>query len=192
MTAQPAPFPFPREYHFPPFFTRQTNLTTHHAQLTKWSSLVLSYCRHHRIYKLGLSNYNSSGNPSSLPVSGTGNNSSRGGGGASSDELFHNAKLNRRLSVADIREVLDFMRKDGRVEYVGGGKDKDVGDLVWVYWRTPEEWAAIVEGWIEESGQKNSVLTLYELTAGEATRGTGMIGPDTPLFFSRLDSGRNL
>lgn len=67
--------------------------------------------------------------------------------------------------------MIDFLRKDGRAEYVAGG-DKE-GDVVWVYWRTPEEWAALVEAWVEETGQKGSVLTLYELTEGEGTRGTG-------------------
>jgi ESCRT-II complex subunit VPS25 len=148
MTEPKEPFPFPREYFFPPFFTRQTNLTTHHAQLTKWSALVLSYCRHHRIFKLPLS---------SSPTVG--------------EDLFHNQKLNRRLSLADAREVIDFLRKDGRAEYVSGG-DKE-GDVVWIYWRTPEEWASLVEAWVEETGQKGSVLTLYELTEGEGTRGTG-------------------
>ena len=40
---------------FPAFFTRQTNLNTLHAQLVKWSSLVLSYCQYYRIFKLSLS-----------------------------------------------------------------------------------------------------------------------------------------
>jgi ESCRT-II complex subunit VPS25 len=151
----PGPFPFPREYSFPPFFTRQTNLTTHHAQLVKWSTLVLSYCRHHQLYRLSLTP--SSTSPSSSPEPGA-------------DELFHNRKLDRRLNTADVREVIDFMRKDGRAEYVGG---KETGDVVWVYWRTPEEWAGLVEEWVDATGQKGTVLTLYELTEGGATLNAG-------------------
>lgn len=154
--AATAPFTFPREYYFPAFYTRQTNLNTLHAQLVKWSSLVLSYCRHHRIFKLPLS-----------PAAGEG-----------AEELFHNRRLNRRLALADVREVIDFMRKDGRAEYVsegakGSAADSAGGDVVWVYWRTPEEWAALVENWVDETAQKGTVLTLYELTEGEGTRGTG-------------------
>lgn len=145
------PFPFPREYSFPPFFTRQPNLTTHHAHLVKWSSLILSYCRHHRLYKLSLSPSSSTSEP------------------AGADELFHNRKLDRRLSTADIREVIEFMRKDGRAEYVG----QTPGDVVWVYWRSPEEWAGLIEEWVDATGQKGTVLTLYELTEGDATRGAG-------------------
>lgn len=170
----PAAFEFPREYYFPPFFTRQTNLNTHHAQLVKWSSLVLSYCQHHRIFKLPLSPTASSSTSavsSSLPSTTTGPT-------ASAEDIFFNRKLNRRLALADVREVIDFMRKDGRAEYVGGGDGAGGaagagGDVVWVYWRTPEEWAALVEGWVDETAQKGTVLTLYELTEGEGTRGTG-------------------
>lgn len=169
-TGAPPPFNFPREYYFPPFFTRQTNLTTHHAQLTKWSSLVLSYCRHHRIFKLSLSgsgSSNTNGPPSSAAPGGATATTTTGPG---ADELFHNKKIDRRLSVADVKEVIEFMRRDGRAEYVGGSGG---GDVVWVYWRTPEEWATLIEGWVEDTAQKGSVLTLYELTEGEGTRGAG-------------------
>lgn len=175
----PGTFNFPREYFFPPFFTRQTNLTTHHAQLTKWSALVLSYCRHYRIYKLTLSD--AAGNSSNI---GTGNGSvatttsgqtttTTTTPAPGADELFHNRKINRRLGVADVKEVMEFMRRDGRAEYVGSGSGAAGGDVVWIYWRTPEEWAAVVEGWVEKTAQKGSVLTVYELTEGEGTRGAG-------------------
>lgn len=184
-TSGPPPFNFPREYYFPPFFTRQTNLTTHHAQLTKWSALVLSYCRHHRIFKLSLSgssnnNNNNGGNgPASSSAGGqTTATTTTATNTPGADELFNNRKLGRRLSVADVKEVIEFMRRDGRAEYVGGGGG---GDVVWIYWRTPEEWATLIEAWVEETAQKGSVLTLYELTEGEGTRRTGelfaFIGP---------------
>lgn len=62
------------------------------------------------------------------------------------------------------------MRKESRAEVVGSGGG---GDVYWIYWRTPEEWAALVEAWVDETAQKGTVLTLYELTEGEAVRGTG-------------------
>ncbi|KAI1141619.1 ESCRT-II complex, vps25 subunit [Hypoxylon sp. FL0543] len=154
-----APFDFPREYNFPPFFTRQANLTTLHAQLEKWSSLVLAYCRHHRLFRLPLS-YE----------------------GAPHEDLFRNRRLGRSLRLADAREVLDFMRREGRAEPVGGG----AGDVFWIYWKTPDEWAALVEAWVDETAQKNSVLTLYELTEGEGTRGTEFHGLDPELLQKAL------
>lgn len=72
-----------------------------------------------------------------------------------------------------MRDVVDFMRKDGTAEYVGGAKEG--GDVVFLYWRKPEEWAGLVESYVEETGQKGSVLTVYELVEGEGTSGTGKL-----------------
>ena len=169
-TTTPAAFEFPREYYFPPFFTRQTNLNTHHAQLVKWSALVLSYCQHHRIFKLPLS-----------PTAASSSTAAPAGGGsnptASAEDIFFNRRLNRRLALQDVKEVIDSMRSEGRAEYVGDGDGAGGGDVVWIYWRTPEEWAALVEAWVDETAQKGTVLTLYELTEGEGTRGTGKLCP---------------
>ncbi|KAI1454448.1 ESCRT-II complex, vps25 subunit [Annulohypoxylon moriforme] len=180
ITTTSSTFDFPREYNFPPFFTKQTNLTTLHAQLEKWSSLILSYCRHHRLFRLSLS-YE----------------------GSPYEDLFRNRRLNKSLRLADAREVLDFMRREGRAEPVssgsggggissigniggiGGGKEA-AGDVFWIYWKTPEEWAELVEGWVEETAQKNSVLTLYELTEGEGTKGTEFHGLDPDILQKAL------
>ncbi|KAK7736582.1 hypothetical protein SLS53_007014 [Cytospora paraplurivora] len=184
------PFQFPREYYFPAFFTRQTNLNTLHAQLVKWSSLVLSYCQHHRIFKLSLSP--TSSNPTSTSTTTTTTTTATTASptttGPDTEEIFHNRKLNRRLALADVREVVDFMRRDGRAEYVGKEEEgKGGGDVVWVYWRTPEEWAGVIEGWVDETAQKGTVLTLYELTEGEATRGTEFHGLDQELLQKALN-----
>ncbi|KAL2266231.1 hypothetical protein VTJ83DRAFT_5583 [Remersonia thermophila] len=214
-------FNFPAEYFFPPFFTRQTNLTTHHAQLIKWSSLVLAYCRHHRILKLSLSgttgiaiNPNAGDLPplpalDTNPATGTtllpsqvlaSSAAAAGGTGSGTEkdttDLFHNRTINRRLSPADIREVIDFLRRDGRAEYVGGSPPPPPprsGDLsagssafAWIYWRTPEEWAALVEAWVDSTGQKGSVLTLYELVEGDGSRGTEFHGLDQELLLKAL------
>ncbi|TGJ78682.1 hypothetical protein E0Z10_g10086, partial [Xylaria hypoxylon] len=83
-TPQPSTgFEFPREYHFPPFFTRQPNLNTRHSQHSKWASLILSYCAYHKLYKLSLTS-------------------------PASEDLFYNRRINHRLSLADAREVLEF------------------------------------------------------------------------------------
>lgn len=67
-------FSFPPIYSFPPFFTqaslfffsgrthaqwmktcrKQRNTKTANAQLSQWTSLILDYCRHHRMYKVDL------------------------------------------------------------------------------------------------------------------------------------------
>ncbi|KAI8631315.1 ESCRT-II complex subunit-domain-containing protein [Xylariaceae sp. FL1651] len=169
-TASPPTFEFPREYHFPPFFTRQPNLSTRHSQDMKWASLILSYCAFHRLFKLSLTS-------------------------PATEDLFYNRRIGRRLSLADAREVLEFMRRDGRVEYVkgsegkGGGRGEEGGgggDIVWVWWKTPEEWAGLVESWVDETAQKGTVLTLYELTEGEDAKGTEFHGLDPELLQKAL------
>lgn len=170
-------FPFPREYFFPAFFTRQTNITIHHAQLTKWSALILAYARHHRLFRITIS-------------------------AAADSDLFYNRGIDRRLSPPDIREVLDFMRKDGRAEFLRPGESNGAadasssaaaagGDVVFLYWRKPEEWAALVEAFVEETAQKGSVLTVYELTEGENTRGTGKLNQETSCRIKSCHSDAN-
>ncbi|KAI1025728.1 hypothetical protein LB503_006998 [Fusarium chuoi] len=149
-TTTESSFTFPREYHFPAFFTRQTNLTTLHAQHNKWSDLILAYARHNRIFRLSLSE-------------------------AADSDLFVNRTLDRRLQFDDIH---------GRVEYVGG---KSTGDVVFLYWRKPEEWAEFVENYVEETGQKGSVLTVYELVEGDGTKGNDIHGMDTDVLLKALN-----
>lgn len=180
MASSTVPFTFPREYSFPPFFSRQPNIDTHHSQLATWSDIILAYCKHHRLFKLSLSaavpsSSSSAAAPTSDPAARSphsGNaGADNGAAGPRVEELFHNKKLNKRLSLSDAREVIEFMRRDGRAEYVGGGTGD--GDVVWVYWRTPEEWASLVEAWVEETGHKGAVVTLYELIEGEDTKRAG-------------------
>ncbi|KAH7319809.1 vacuolar protein-sorting-associated protein [Stachybotrys elegans] len=153
-----ADFRFPQVHRYPAFYTRQTNLTTHHAQLLKWSALVLAYARHHRLFKLQLS-------------------------AAAESDLFYNRKIDRRLAMPDIRELVDFMRKEGQAEYATPGST----DVVYVYWRTPAEWAAAVEAYVDGTGSKGSVLTVYELTDGEGTRGTELHGMDSEVLLKALN-----
>ena len=123
MATTQANFRFPRLYHFPAFFTRQPTIATRDAQLRAWSDFILSYCRHHHLWRLSVVD-------------------------AIDTPLFYNSKLKKRLSLADAREVLDWMtRKEGgeRVAWVGKEGQKAV---CWVYWRRPEEWAGILSDWV--------------------------------------------
>lgn len=155
----PAPFSFPPTYNFPPFFTPQPNTTTRHAQLEKWSSLIQSWCRHHRQFRLSLVE-------------------------AVESPLFHNAALRKRLDLREARAVLDWMAKseaDGgggqRAEWIeaAAGGSQGPKTLAWIWWRRPEEWADVVADWVEGTGQRGAVLTLYELVQGEAAATQGEI-----------------
>ncbi|KAM3461475.1 hypothetical protein NHJ6243_004995 [Beauveria neobassiana] len=161
-TAAVADFKFPPEYYFPAFFTRQTNLTTHHAQLRTWAALVLSYARRHRLFRLRLSE-------------------------AAESDLFYNRRLERRLQPPDIRELMDAMVKNGEAEYLAAALAEQTQDVVLVYWKRPEEWAALVEAYVEETAQKGSVMTVYELSEGDGTRNTELHGIDAEILRKALN-----
>ncbi|KAL8793497.1 MAG: hypothetical protein Q9195_003870 [Heterodermia aff. obscurata] len=146
-------FNFPRDYIYPPFYTLQPTLLTRSAQLRKWSALIQSYCRFHRIYRLSLID-------------------------AINTTLFHNASIKKRLRLEDVRVVVTWMagEEGGRraewVDGAGAGKGKtDGGGAVWVWWRRPEEWADVIAGWVEDTGQRGVVLTLWELSQGAGSKG---------------------
>ncbi|EDN10329.1 DUF852 domain-containing protein [Histoplasma capsulatum] len=158
------PFKFPATYSFPPFFTLQPNTTTRLSQFQKWSALIQAWCRHHRLYRLSLID-------------------------AIDSPLFHNADIHKRLSLADARTVVDWMvRGEGggrRAEWVGGESGGKA--VAWIWWRTPEEWASVLADWVEETAQKNTVLTLYELMEGEATVSQEFHGMDPDVLSKSLN-----
>lgn len=82
------------------------------------------------------------------------------------------------------------MRKEGRAEWVGGGKGDGAGagagGEFWVWWRNVEEWAGLIAEWVDETAQKNTVLTLYELTESEATLSQEFHGMDPELLQKAL------
>ncbi|CAI7665289.1 unnamed protein product [Penicillium pancosmium] len=165
------PFPFPPTYNFPPFFTPQPNSNTRLSQLEKWSSLIQAWCRHHRQYRLSLVD-------------------------AIDTPLFHNVQLRKRLDLAAARDVLDWMTKSE--EEGGGGRraewlDASTGgnavpkSVAYVWWRRPEEWADVVADWVENTGQRGAVLTVYELVQGEATVSQDFHGMDNDVMMKTLN-----
>ncbi|RAH45216.1 ESCRT-II subunit protein VPS25 [Aspergillus brunneoviolaceus CBS 621.78] len=166
MTTAPLPFQFPPTYSFPPFFTPQPNSATRTSQLQKWSALIQSWCRHHRTYRLTLSE-------------------------AIESPLFYNAALRKRLSMKDARDVLDWMAK-AEEDGGGGGQraewlDGSTKTVARIWWKRPEEWAGIVANWVENTGQKNVVLTVYELVEGEGTLSQEWHGMDTDVMLKCLN-----
>ncbi|XRM39602.1 hypothetical protein ABZX51_002953 [Aspergillus tubingensis] len=159
------PFQFPLTYSFPAFFTPQPNSTTRTSQLQKWSSLIQSWCRHHRVYRLSLIE-------------------------AIESPLFHNATLRKRISMSDARDILDWMAKSEeeggggrRAEWIDGGSKS----VAWIWWKRPEEWAGLIADWVENTGQKNVVLTVYELLEGEATMSQEWHGMDPDVMHKSLN-----
>lgn len=119
----PSAFSFPAYYSYPPFFSLQPTLSTRFAQLQKWSLLVQSYCRHHRLFRLALH-------------------------AAVSSPLFYNATMRKGLGIGQAREVVDWMAgSDGerRAEWIGAVGERG---SCWIWWRRPEEWAEVLAGWV--------------------------------------------
>jgi ESCRT-II complex subunit VPS25 len=79
-----------------------------------------------------------------------------------------------------------------RAEYISaGGKKKtaaseDDGGRFWIYWRRPDEWSAVLEEWVERTGQKGTVLTLYEIVEGDASRNEEFWNMDMELLLRSL------
>ena len=153
-TAKPE-YVFPRAYHFPPFYTPQPNSLTRAAQLRQWSNFIQSYCRHHRIFKLSLID-------------------------AIESPLFNNVPLRKRIDIGEAKYIIDYMASkegDGRAEWTGPDKN-----FAWIWWRKPEEWADLMATWVDQIGQKGVVLTLYELTEGEASINQEFYGLDSEVL----------
>lgn len=133
-------FNFPPTYSFPPFFTPQPNTTTRHSQLQKWSSLIQAWCRHHRIFKLSLVE-------------------------AADTPLFHNVALRKRITLAEARNIVDWMTKmeagEGgpRAEWVDGPNSKTKA-AAWIWWKRPEEWAEVILDWVCLRFHEPSLLCL--------------------------------
>ncbi|KAH8697496.1 putative ESCRT-II complex component [Talaromyces proteolyticus] len=160
-TKTPSGFTFPIDYNFPPFFTLQPNAQTQQAQMKRWADLISDWCRYHGTFRLSLVD------AVDLP-------------------LFHNARLKKKVGLLEARRIVDWMAKaqedgggGGRAEWVpaapgGGGSGSSrssVGEktVAWIWWRRPEDWAIMIADWIDETAQKNTVLTVYELINGDAT-----------------------
>ncbi len=93
--------------------------------------------------------------------------------------VFSNARIRRALPEAAQRDVWARLQGEGRAEPDGAG-----GWLV--FWRRPDEWAGLLEAWVDTTAQRGSVLTLYELAEGEATRGTDLHGLDRDVLLRAL------
>ncbi|EOA81886.1 uncharacterized protein SETTUDRAFT_156785 [Exserohilum turcica Et28A] len=162
-------FAFPPHYSFPPFFTLQPVASTRSSQLASWSSLIQSYCRHNRIFSLTLID-------------------------ALNTPLFNNTRLHRSLSLRDAKAIISYMASaegGNRAEFMGTSKkaaaaaDAD-GGKAWIYWRRPDEWAVLLEEWVERTAQKGTVLTLYEIVEGDASTKEEFYGMDAELLQKSL------
>lgn len=133
-------FEWPWQYNFPPFFTIQPNLDTRSKQIEAWKNLLLSYYKHHKLYRLDITE-------------------------AQADVLFCNSSINRKLNLEGIVLILDSLERTGHVEWESAKEKK----RCYLMWRTLDEWADLIFNWVCASGMTDTVCTLYELHSGDDT-----------------------
>lgn len=148
-------FKFPAIHDFPPFYTKQVNEQTWKSQLANWDSLILSYCRHYKIWSLDT-------------------------GSAADQELFANKKINRKLKPDALKDVFNYMIKQGHAEWMDN-------TTILVYFKTPQEWANDISQWITDSGQNGTVMTLYELAHGDLAVNKEFYGMHDAILKKTLD-----
>ncbi len=90
-------FQWPKHYSFPPFFSKQPNLETNAMRVQMWKDLILSYCRHHRVFVLNVRE------------------------AVATSPLFGNETISRRLQPADANEIFHLMASAGLAEWYSSG-----------------------------------------------------------------------
>ncbi|KAI8048990.1 vacuolar protein sorting 25 [Syncephalis plumigaleata] len=81
-------------------------------------------------------------------------------------ELCVNRAIQRQLSRDLLLEIIDTCVNKGDAEWLDTSKTE-----LFIYWRRPDAWAQLIYNWIVVSGQRGSVLTLYELSNSTMVQG---------------------
>lgn len=125
-----------------------------------WAGLVLDYCKYHKKYSLDLEEEL-----------------------RSKDGLFHNPRIERdcldflhlahivipgRLNQEGILSIFDEIVSRGNGEWETKEKKR-----LTIHWRKPEEWASMIYRWVNDRGQTDAILTLYEIQQGDDSAGEG-------------------
>lgn len=77
--------------------------------------------------------------------------------------LFHSPKISRRLNRGFLAALLAHMQKNGLALS---------SSPTTVLWRSPKEWALLLEKTAQERGLSGSLATIYELTMGDQAMGS--------------------
>jgi len=112
-------FVYPAIWSFPPFFTLQPNPSTLAHQTSLWTTLILSWARHQRIWTVNCDS----------PEPG---------------EVFLNKAIGRRLLPPAMKQVLGQMVKDGQAV----AEPPKQNSTFLLYWRKPEDWGGLIYDWV--------------------------------------------
>ncbi|EEQ46472.1 ESCRT-II complex subunit VPS25 [Candida albicans P78042] len=145
-------FEFPKIYSFPPFYTQQPNTTVLNQQLDSWVSIILHYCEYYRI--------------TSLSIEGIPKHSQLEVPLSSLSSIFINKTINRQVNSDFQKLIVKHLIHNKKAEFINP-KKPELG--VYIYWRSLVDWGDLLYQYVEDTGQKGTVLTIYELTKSEET-----------------------
>ena len=97
------------------------------------------------------------------------------------DKLFSNTLINRKLNREAIYYFLDDLVSKERGEWLDKKKES-----LYIYWKTPLEWADKIQKWADDSGVSNTVCTFFELLEGETGEGSEFHGMHKDVFKKAL------
>uniref|UniRef100_A0A0K8TNG0 Vacuolar protein-sorting-associated protein 25 n=1 Tax=Tabanus bromius TaxID=304241 RepID=A0A0K8TNG0_TABBR len=96
-------------------------------------------------------------------------------------ELFSNKSIDRELPLKVRNLIFEELCKTGNA----GPIDKKRGQWE-VYWHTLDEWAKLIYNWAVETGQTNTVCTLFEISNGDNSIGQEFHQLDTEIILKAL------
>jgi len=109
-----------------------------------WTSLILSWARHERVFVVNCDS----------PDPG---------------ELFVHKAIKRKLLAPSLKIILAKMAREGQA---APDPPKQTSSYL-LYWRKPDEWGSLIYDWVAENGLNSSIMTLYEITEGDLSHTTG-------------------
>jgi ESCRT-II complex subunit VPS25 len=139
-------FKFSDFYHFPPFFTLQPTDQTRKQQLDLWLSHVIQYLKY--LNKSSINLQQDSKTP-----------------------LFENQQIQRGLSAEAIKIVADYLVSQGYAVWHNNAANSNMNNSVlYVSWHSFTDWAAIIYNFAQNNSLINTIVTLYELQCGDASK----------------------
>mmetsp|Transcript_4949 Transcript_4949/g.10286 ORF Transcript_4949/g.10286 Transcript_4949/m.10286 type:complete len:182 (+) Transcript_4949:261-806(+) len=143
---------------FPPFFTLQEAEAARAKQIQLWRRLVLEWFAE---------NGAKGGDQSVLSLD--------------SFALFRNDALDRSLDEPGRKAVAQDLIDSGH------GQWQDFGKTLYVFVKTPSEWASIIYDFVQQNGLGGTIYTVYELHSGDLTRNTLIQGIEPALCIEALN-----
>ncbi|KAF8208711.1 ESCRT-II complex vps25 subunit [Mycena galopus ATCC 62051] len=136
----PTGFLLPSVHAAQPFFTQQPHPDTNATVTAHWTTLILGYARHRKLFVLRVEDAETTETEWL--------------------EVLRNERINRKILPSYLSALIATMVSKNLATYDPPGQNRSA----LLYWRLPEEWAEVLHGWAISTGQLNTILTFYEIT----------------------------